>query len=153
MNLKTFWQKLRNQLNAQWIACRAISDRRSVQYGIRFSYPIYLSIVFLGVFSENPYILSLAAIVALFGIILPMHPFDYLYNHGVVKLIGVNKIPGRGSELQVNSIVALVFTVCVIALILFGIPINYTVLGIIYVLSSLFFIGIFLFRTDSNLAK
>jgi len=150
MRIKRLWGKLRSGLKAQWIVCRVISDRKSVQYGIRFSYPIYISIVFLGTFLENPYLLSVAALIALFGMKLPMHPFDYVYNHGVAQLIGLNKIPGRGSELQVNSTVALIFTLCAITLILFNVPINYSVLAIIYVLSSIFFLYIFLSRTDSS---
>jgi hypothetical protein len=153
MIIKNLWNKFKSQLNAQWIACRLISDRKSVQYGIRFSYPIYLSIVFLGVFSENIYLVSIASIIALLGSKLPMHPFDYVYNLTIAKFPGINKIPGRGSELQVNSIVALVFTLCVITLIIFRIPINYSMLALIYVLSSIFFLCIFLFRTDSNSAK
>jgi hypothetical protein len=146
MKIKEVWGELRSRVKEQWIVCRVISDRKSVQYGIRFSYPIYMSIVFIGVFSENPYLLSVAALIAIFGMILLMHPFDYVYNHGVAKLIGTNKIPGRGSELQVNSSVALVFTIFIITLILFRIPINYSVLAIIYILSSIFFLCIFLFR-------
>jgi hypothetical protein len=109
-----------------------------------------MSIVFIGVFSENPYILSVAALIALFGMMLPMHPFDYVYNHGIAKLVGAHQIPGRGSELQINSTVALIFTLCVITLILFRSPINYSLLAILYILSSIFFLCIFLFRTDSR---
>lgn len=144
---------MRSRLNAQWIACKLISDRKSVQYGIRFSYPIYISIVLLGVFLENPYILFVAALIALLGMKLPMHPLDYVYNQAVAKLIGASKIPGRGSELQVNSTVALVFTLVVVSLILFRIQINYSILAILYLLSSIFFLWIFISKKDSDAAK
>lgn len=153
MRIITLWNLLRSRLNAQWIACRLISDRKSVQYGIRFSYPLYILIVLLGVLSENPYVLFIAAVIALLGMKLPMHPLDYVYNHGVAKLIGASKIPGRGSELQVNSTVALIFTSVVIALILFNVPINYSILAIVYLLSSIFFLMIFLLNKDSNSLK
>lgn len=142
MEIKNLWGKLSSQLKEQWLVCGTISDKKSIQYGIRFSYPLYIAIVFLGVVLENPYLLSITLLIAFLGMILPMHPFDYVYNNGVVRLIGTNKIPGRGSELQVNSTVALVFNLCVITLILFSIPINYSVLSIIYVLSSLFFLWV-----------
>lgn len=147
------WKKLKYKLNTQWIACRLITSRKSVQYGVRFSYPVYMLIVLIGVFLRNPYILLLAAVIAFFGKILPMHPLDYVYNYGVIKLFGANKIPGRGSELQVNSMVALVFCLVVSALIFFGIQINYSILAIIYLLSSIFFLCIFLFRKDSHLTS
>lgn len=138
-------KKITDRLFTRWVACRLVSDNQSVQYGIYFSYPLYIIIVFVGTLFANSFILLIAALIAFFGIKLPMHPFDYIYNR-VAKLIGANAIPGRGSELQVNSIVALVFNLVVFALINLGISINFTALGILYVLSSIFFIGIFLFK-------
>jgi len=121
-------KKAKNRLMEKWFVCRVTSGRKSAQYGIRFSYPLFILLVVLGIFSVNPYVLSLMALIAFFGVVLPMHPFDYLYNHGVTRLIGTNKIPGRGSELQINSSVALLFNLGVIALILSGIKLNYKVL-------------------------
>lgn len=148
MKIKNLWGILKSRLQAQWIACKLVSDRRSVLYGIRFSYPIYISLVLFGVFLKNPYILAVAALIALLGMKLPLHPLDYVYNHGIAKLIGINKIPGRGSELQVNSTMALIFTSVVIALILFRIPLNYSILASLYLLSSIFFLMIFLLKKD-----
>lgn len=153
MKLKDLLGKLKNRLNEQWIVCKLISGKKSVQYGIRFSYPLYIFIVLIGIFSENPYILLLSALIALLAVLLPMHPFDYVYNRGVAKLIGTNKIPGRGSELQVNSSVAMVFTLLVSALMLFKIPINYSILAILYLLSSVFSLCFFLFRKDARLVN
>lgn len=137
--------KLKDQLLTRWIACRLVSDKQSVKYGLYFSYPIYILIVFIGVSTQNLYILLITALIAFLGIKLPLHPFDYIYNK-LAKLIGTNIIPGRGSELQVNSIVALVFNLVLLALIAFGIAINYGVLAVIYALSSIFFMGVFLLK-------
>lgn len=131
-----------------WFACKVTSGRKSAQYGIRFSYPLYISLVTLGIFLVNPYILSIAALIAFFGVILPMHPFDYIYNYGVTKLIGTNQIPGRGSESQVSSSVSLVFNLIVIASIIFEIRLNYGVMALIYVLTSIFFIATLLLTND-----
>jgi len=146
MTIKNSLRKLRDRLFTRWVACRIISDKKSVQYGIYFSYPIYILIVVAGILLGNPYILLIAALIAFLGIKLPMHPFDYVYNYTIAKLIRTSKIPGRGSELQVNSIVALVFNFVVFALITFEVSISYGALAIIYALSSIFFIGIFLFK-------
>lgn len=146
MTIKNSLRKLRDRLFTRWVACRTISDKKSVQYGIYFSYPIYILIVVAGILLGNPYILLIAALIAFLGIKLPMHPFDYVYNYTIAKLIRTSKIPGRGSELQVNSIVALVFNFVVFALITFEVSISYGALAIIYALSSIFFIGIFLFK-------
>lgn len=153
MKTKNIWEFTHSRLKEQWIICRLISNKKSVQYGIRFSYPVYILLVLLSMLSENPYILYITALIAFFGMTLPMHPFDYVYNSWVVKLIGTNKIPGRGSELQVNSTVALIFTLVVVALISFRIPINYFILAILYLASSIFFLCIFLLKKDPDLTK
>lgn len=135
------FKALKDQLFSKWLVCKLISDKESMQYGIYFSYPIYLLIVLAGVFLQNPYILSIAALIALLGIKLPLHPLDYVYNYIVASLLGTKRIPGRGTELQVNSLIALVFNLIVIALIAFNASINYTVLGIIYAFISIYFIA------------
>lgn len=137
-----------DRIISRWLVCRITSGRKSAQYGIRFSYPLYISIVALGIYLANPYILSITAVIAFFGVVLPMHPFDYIYNLGVTKLFNASQIPGRGSELQINSIVALLFNLCVIASIIYGVQLNYEVLALIYVLISIFFIAIQLFNDN-----
>lgn len=146
MMIKNVLGKLRDLLFAKWVVCSITSDKKSVQYGIQFSYPTYILIVLAGILLGNPYILLIAALIAFLGIKLPMHPFDYIYNYAVAKLIGTNTISGRGSELQVNSIVALVFNLVVFALITFEVSIHYGALAITYALCSIFFIGMFLFK-------
>ena len=131
---------------ALWFTCRVTSSRKSAQYGIRFSYPLYITLVALGTFLVNPYILSVTTVIAFLGLVLPMHPFDYIYNYVVTKLIGSNKIPGRGTESQVSSSLALLFNIAVIASILLEIRLNYDVMVLIYVLVSIFFIAVLLFR-------
>lgn len=151
MNGRKIEQSVKDRLIANWFVCRITSGRKSAQYGLRFSYPLYILIVVTGILLVNPYILAVTVLIALFGIILPMHPFDYIYNYVISKLIGANPIPGRGSELQINSVVALIFNLSVIALIAFGVKLNYGVMAFIYFLSSAFFIALLLFKEDFSL--
>jgi len=138
----------KNRLIAKWFVCRITSGRKSARYGIRFSYPLYIALVATGIFLVNPYILSIAAIIAFLGVVLPMHPFDYVYNYTIAKVIGTSQIPGRGSELQVNSFVALLFNTGVIISIIYGAQLNYTIMALLYIFISIFFISIQLF-TDN----
>lgn len=133
---------------AKWFVCKVTSGRKSAQYGIRFSYPLYIAIVAFGIYSVNPFILAITALIAFFGSILPMHPFDYIYNNLVTKLLSTSPIPGRGSEAQVSSAIAFLFNLVVIASIIFGFKMNYLVMAIVYVLCSMFFIVVQLF-TDN----
>lgn len=151
MNMSKTLKVAKNRLMARWFVCRVTSGRRSAQYGIRFSYPLNISIVVIGILSTNPYILSIAAVIAFFGVILPMHPFDYAYNYGVARIIGTPQIPGRGSELQMSSSMALLFSLSVIVSIIYGIQLNYVVMALLYVLISTFFIVILLFVDNFSL--
>lgn len=146
MVIEDMFGKLKDRFFTRWVACRTVSDKKSVQYGVRFSYPIYILIVSTGILLENTYILLIAALIAFGSIKLPIHPLDYIYNYTIVKLIRGNSIPARGSELQVNSFIALIFNLTVFAFILFNISINYVVLAIIYIFCSIFSICIFLFK-------
>ncbi len=137
--------KAKNQLMTNWFVCGVTSGRKSVQYGIRFSYPLFISVVALGVFLVNPYILSVAALIAFFGIKLPMHPFDYVYNYGVARLFRVNQIPGRGSELHVSSGIAFLFTLAVIVSIIYKTQLNYGLMALIFVFINILFIVVPLF--------
>jgi CDP-diglyceride synthetase len=142
---------VKDQLMANWLVCRLTPSRKSAQYGIRFSYPFYISMVAIGIILINPYILSITALIAFFGVMLPMHPFDYLYNYGLTKLINTDKIPSRGSELQVNSGVSLVFNLGVIASIIYKFQLNYELMALIYIVSSIFFIVILLLADDFSI--
>ncbi len=141
----------RKQLLSNWYACRLVSGKRSAQYGIRFSYPVFILLVGLSIFFVNPAALLLAVIIALFAIILPMHPLDYVYNFVFARFAGLAKIPGRGTELAVSSSIAAVFSLVVIGLILLGAQINFAIMALIYVASSVFFIVVLLFKDDFSM--
>ncbi len=71
-------KKLRDRFLTKWIACGIVSDKKSVQYGLYFSYPIFILTVVSGILLENPFILLFAAFLSFLAIKLPIHPFDYI---------------------------------------------------------------------------
>lgn len=135
---------------ARLFACRVVSGKKSVQYGVRLSYPIQISLIAMGVLMVNPYILTFMALISFLSLFLPMHPFDYLYNIVISKLIGTHKIPGRGSELPVSSSITLLFILTVIAMMHYGAMVNYQLIAILYIVSSVFFIIIQLSSKGSH---
>lgn len=138
---------LKDRLVAQWLACRITSGRKSAQYGLRLSYPLYIGLVVLGIVLTNSYILTFTAFISLLGAFLPMHPFDYVYNYSIAKISGLEKIPGRGNEMQISSIMALVFNLGVLISIMLGLKINYIIMALIYTFISIFFV-VTLLKTD-----
>lgn len=151
MSTKKTLKITKDQVSARWFVCRITSGRKSAKYGVLFSYPLFISLVAFGVFQANHFILFIAAAVAIFGVILPMHPFDYIYNYGVARVIGTERIPGRGSELQMSSSAAFAFILFAIVSIIFEMQLNYTIMAFIYVLSSVFFILIQLFTDNFSI--
>ena len=135
-------QNILNKLLGRWFACRVTSGRKSALYGMRFSYPLYMLLVVIGVLTTNIYIITITSIIALMGVLLPMHPFDYIYNAIAKYIPKMNRISGRGTEMQVTSVFALLFNLVVIVLLFTEIKINYTVLASIYALASFSFIAI-----------
>lgn len=130
---------LRNKL-VQLYTCKVISGRQSALYGIRFSYPLYILLVTTGIVFEIILILLVAAFIALAGIFLPIHPFDYLYNTFFPRIFKTSKILGRGNELQVNSTISLAFSLLVTLLIVSEVNLNFKLMAFIYVACSIFFI-------------
>jgi Domain of unknown function (DUF4395) len=52
----------------------------------------------LGVSMQSPVVLWLLAAIAFFGVFLPFHPFDLLYNYGVRHLTGTRPFPHNGPQ-------------------------------------------------------
>jgi len=59
-----------------------------------------LVILLIGVITANIPILATMMIIALFGVILPYHPFDYIYNHVVRGMVNKPKLPPRSKQLK-----------------------------------------------------
>ena len=49
-------------------------------FGNRFAYILCSSVLLIGIVTTNIPILSIMLIISISGIVLPYHPFDYIYN-------------------------------------------------------------------------
>jgi len=76
------------------------ANLQELAFGNRFAYIVCSSILLIGVITANIPILTAMMLVALFGVILPFHPFDYLYNHFVRKIVNKPKLPPRSKQLK-----------------------------------------------------
>ncbi len=65
---------------------------------IRWTYTLGLLVTLIGVVLTSPAVLwSLAGITSV-GIVLPLHPFDLLYNYGFRYVTGTRPIPNSGPQ-------------------------------------------------------
>ena len=68
------------------------------KFGIRFAYYLCGLLVLTGLILSRVEILLTVMAVALFAVIPPYHPFDYLYNYGVRQLLHKPKLPPRANQ-------------------------------------------------------
>lgn len=97
-------------------------------FGNRFAYFICSSFLLIGVVSANIPILSIMMVIAFFGIILPNHPFDYIYNNFLSKSLNKPKLPHRSKQLKFACTIATLWLLATIYLFYTG----NTILGYIF---------------------
>ena len=68
--------------------------------GNRFAYQVCVTILFLGMVTADIHVLAFMNVIAFLGIVLPNHPFDYIYNHLLSKRLGKPKLPPRSRQLK-----------------------------------------------------
>jgi hypothetical protein len=75
-------------------------------YGIRFPYRLCAIVLFIGVSTANIPILLIMMVIAFFGVVLPNHPFDYIYNYMLRKYMNKPKLPPRSNQLKFACLMA-----------------------------------------------
>ena len=86
-----------------WLRVQGFTNYTEMQLkcfrsGIRFAYALCAIIVALSIPFDSMVLLSITAIIAFLGVLLPRHPFDYLYNYAVRFTVGKSKIPKRNPQ-------------------------------------------------------
>ena len=109
--------------------------------GNRFAYQLCTILFTIGIILTNIPILFAAAIIALLAVILPYHPFDYLYNYTVRQWLCRPKLPRRTAQAKFACGIAAVW----LALIIFLFESSFFVWG--YVLGGILFSVAFLVST------
>ena len=95
-----------------------ISDNRLSQlaFGNRFAYILCSVLIFIGVTTASIPILCFMMIVALYGVLLPHHPFDYIYNHLLSRLMNKPKLPPRSIQIKFACSIATVWLAMTVGL-------------------------------------
>lgn len=104
----------------QGYSCYSDKELNDYKYGIRFAYYFCNLIVIIGLLMTSVWILAVAMTIAFLGALLPRHPFDYLYNHVVSRLINKPGIPPRTSQGRFACGIASVWLCGVIVLFQYG---------------------------------
>ena len=64
---------------------------------LRFAFGLCAALAFWGTATASPTVLMALAPIALLALLLPVHPFDLIYNHGIRHLTGTASLPRRGA--------------------------------------------------------
>lgn len=112
-------------------------------FGNRFAYILCSSILVIGIITANIPILATMMIIAFFGVVLPYHPFDYIYNYLIRGIINKPKLPRRSKQLKFACGIATVWIAATIYLFYAGFTIAGYIAGAV-----LSFVAILVSITD-----
>jgi hypothetical protein len=76
------------------------SKLSELAFGNRFAYSACSLILLIGIGLSNIPILSTMLVISIFGVILPNHPFDYIYNNLLANLLNKPLLPPRSKQLK-----------------------------------------------------
>ena len=105
-----------NRLKAQGYNSYSDAEISALAFGDRFAYIVCVTIVIVGVATANIPTLLAMTVVAFFGVILPNHPFDYIYNYGLRVPLNKPKLPPRSKQLKFTCAIATLWLIATILL-------------------------------------
>lgn len=110
-NIKSNLSKVRiDRIRAQGYNHQSDQEIVALAFGNRFAYRLCVSILAVGVLFSNIPILSAMMVIAFLGVVLPNHPFDYIYNYFLSEKMNKPKLPPRSNQLKFACAMA---TLCI----------------------------------------
>ena len=95
-----------NRLREQGYTSQTDAEISDLAFGNRFAYRICVTLLIFGVGFANIPLLSFMMVIAFLGLLLPNHPFDYIYNLVLSKKMKKPKLPPRSKQLKFTCTVA-----------------------------------------------
>ena len=114
-----------------------------IAFGNRFAYIVCTIVLIYGVVSASVPILMAMLLIAFGGVVLPNHPFDYIYNYVIRHMLKKPKLPQRSKQLKFACSIATSF----IAVTIFLFDANYMTAGYV-VGANLLFSAVLVSTTD-----
>lgn len=96
-------------LRAQGYCDQSDAELSELAFGNRFAYILCAFILAFAVITTSVWLLVLMTMVAFAGIILPYHPFDYIYNHYLREKLNKPELPPRPMQLKFACIIATIW--------------------------------------------
>jgi len=105
-----------HRLKVQGYSGYSDSELTKLAFGNRFAYSLCFIILVLGIFTTSIPLLLLMTLVAFGGIILPFHPFDYLYNKVIRHRLRKPELPPRSKQIKFACTIATIWLIATVYL-------------------------------------
>jgi hypothetical protein len=92
----------------------------SSAFGIRFAYRACVAVLITAIALQSTVLFSIMTGIALFGILLPNHPFDYVYNVALSGIMKRPKLRPRSKQLKFACTIATIWLAAVVYLMTVG---------------------------------
>jgi len=126
-----------NRLRAQGYTCQRDEELTDLAFGNRFACGFCSTLLFLGVIMANIPLLALLMLIAFMCIVLPYHPFDYVYNHLLSHRMSRPQLPPRSKQFKFACMLATSWIGATIYLFLSGLLLSAYILGGMLIFSAL----------------
>ena len=126
---KNLSQTRLNRLRAQGYTCENNQKLSNMAFGIRFPYRACVAIIIAAMFTQSIELFSAMLVIAFFGVVLPYHPFDYIYNSILSKWMNKPQLPRRSIQIKFACAIATLWLVAIVVLMSFGMTISALILA------------------------
>ena len=108
------------RLRAQGFTCENEQTLQQMAFGIRFAYRACVLLLMVAIASKSLLLFSAMLGFSFLGIVLPNHPFDYMFNYTLRLWLRAPMVPARSRQLKFACTIATVFLGAVVGLLYFG---------------------------------
>ena len=97
---KTLSARRINRLRAQGYTSQTNEELNGMAFGIRFAYRACVILLSAAVITQSVIMFTVMLVIAFLGIVLPNHPFDYVYNYTISIKWNKLRLPVRSVQLK-----------------------------------------------------
>ncbi len=103
----TFLSKNRLRcLRAQGYVAQTEEELHGLVFGIRFAYRACTIILISAIVMQSVALLLAMTFVGILGVVLPNHPFDYIYNYVLRGWMDKPELPARANQLKFACVIS-----------------------------------------------
>jgi len=103
------------RLRDQGYTCESQEQLSRMAFGIRFPYQLCVAVLLAAIAAQSILIFAAMLFIAFLGIVMPNHPFDYIYNYVLSGPMNKPIVPPRANQLKFACTIA----TCWLSMVLF----------------------------------